>query len=155
MQSDVRKPSEVQKITQYCKLIGNTKSVSFKYHSFDDKHGDEKKYPAIMFIKQYTIAKEHLKDPSSDDVSFLKKILCMIFLENLSFFLDFILTYFFLSFQGIRYKTATFYVSQYPQLVEALEEIKQCNLDVNWPTINDQDRVPLKRYQGDSSFPKI
>ena len=66
-------------------------------------------------------------------------------------FLDFILTYYFLIFQGVRYKTVMFYVSQYPQLVEALEEIKQCNLDVNWPTINDQDRVLLKRYQGNGS----
>ena len=56
VQSDIRKPSEVQKITQYRKLIGNTRSVSFQYHSFDDKHGDEKKYPAIMFINQYTIS---------------------------------------------------------------------------------------------------
>ena len=53
--------------------------------TFDDKHGDAKKYPAIMFINQYTIAREHLKDPINDDVSILKN-LCMIFLENLSFF---------------------------------------------------------------------
>ena len=70
-------------------------------------------------------------------------------------FLDFILTYYFLIFQGVRYKTAMFYVSQYPQIVEALEEMKRCNPDVNWPTINDQDQVPLKIYKGDGSFQKV
>jgi hypothetical protein len=88
VQSDVRKPSEVQKITQYRKLIGNTRSVSFQYHRFEDRNGDSKKYPAIMFVNSYSIPREHLKDPINDDVSFLKK-LCMTFLENLFFFLKF------------------------------------------------------------------
>ena len=78
----------------------------------------------------------------------------MTFLKPFSF-LDFILTCYFLIFQGVRYKTSVFYISQYAQLVEALQEMKRCNPEVNWATINDQDRVPLKRYQGDGSFQKV
>ena len=70
VQSDVRKPGEVQKITQYRKLIGNTRSVSFQYHTYEDRNGDLKKYPAIMFVNSYTIARDQLKDPINDDVSF-------------------------------------------------------------------------------------
>lgn len=58
-------------------------------------------------------------------------------------------------FQGIRYKTAMFYVSQYQQLVDALEEMKRCNQDVNWPTTNEEDRVVIKHYQGNGSFEKV
>ena len=48
-----------------------------------------------------------------------------------------------------------FNVSQYPQIVEALEEMRCCNPDVNWPTINKEDRVAIKRYQGNGSFEKV
>ena len=70
IQSDARKPTEVEKITCYRKLIGNTCSVSLQYHTYEDKYGDEKKYPAIMFVNAYTIPKNQLKDPVKDDVSF-------------------------------------------------------------------------------------
>ena len=36
IQSDALKPSEVKKITCYRKLIGNTRSVSFQYHTYED-----------------------------------------------------------------------------------------------------------------------
>ena len=61
----------------------------------------------------------------------------------------------FLILQRVKYKRAMFYISQYAQLVEALQEMKRCNPDVNWLTISDQDRVPLKRYLGDDSFQKV
>ena len=48
-----------------------------------------------------------------------------------------------------------FYVGQYQQIVDALEEMKRCNQDVNWPTTNDEDRATIKRYQGDGSFEKV
>ena len=76
IQSDTRKPTEVEKITCYRKLIGNTRGVYFQYHTYEDKYGDEKKYPAIMFVNQYTIPKDQLKDPVKDDVSFEKKTFC-------------------------------------------------------------------------------
>ena len=69
--------------------------------------------------------------------------------------LDFNLTHYFLILQGVRYKTAMFYINQYAQLDEALQEMKRVNPDVNWPSIGDEDRVPLKRYQGDCSFEKL
>ena len=76
IQSDSRKPTEVQKITPYRKLIGNNRWVYFQHHKYEDKFGDTKQYPQIMFVNQYNIAKEQLKDPVKDDVSFF---------ENLSF----------------------------------------------------------------------
>ena len=48
-----------------------------------------------------------------------------------------------------------FYVNQYQQIVDALEEMRRCNPEVNWPTINEEDRVAIKRYQGDGSFEKV
>ena len=64
IQSDALKPSEVKKITCYRKLIGNTRSVSFQYHTYEDKYGDEKKYPAIMFV-------------NARRCKFLKKTFCL------------------------------------------------------------------------------
>ena len=48
-----------------------------------------------------------------------------------------------------------FYVSQYQQLVDALEEMKRCNPELNWPTPNEEDRAVIKHYQGDGSFEKV
>ena len=73
VQSDSRQPTEVEKITPYRKLIGNNRGVYFQYHTYEDKYGDIKKYPQIMFVNQYTIPKDQLKDPVKDDVSFSKK----------------------------------------------------------------------------------
>ena len=63
----------MQKITPYRKLIGNNRGVYFQHHKYEDKYGDMKQYPQIMFVNQYNIPKEQLKDPVKDDVSFLKK----------------------------------------------------------------------------------
>ena len=70
IQSDALKPTEVEKITCYRKLIGNTCGVYFQYHTYEDKYGNEKKYPAIMFVNAYTIPKKQLKDPVKEDVNF-------------------------------------------------------------------------------------
>ena len=69
MESDVRKPTQVQKITCYRKLIGNKKAVYLQYHSYVDKYGDKKKYPQIMYVNEYTLPTDQLKDPVNDNVS--------------------------------------------------------------------------------------
>ena len=79
IQSDARKPNEVEKITCYCKLIGKTRGVYFQYHTYNDKYDDQKKYQAIMLVNQYTIPKDQLKDPIDDDVSFLKKKIIFVY----------------------------------------------------------------------------
>ena len=69
VESDVRKPTQVQKITCYRKLIGNKKAVYLQYHSYVDKYGDKKKYPQIMYVNEYTLPTDQLKDPVNDNVS--------------------------------------------------------------------------------------
>ena len=75
--------------------------------------------------------------------------------KKLFSFLDFILTNYFLIFQGVRFKIAMFNIGQYQQLVESLEEMKRCNPNVSWPSISDKDRAPMKVYKGDGSFAKV
>ena len=80
----------------------------------------------------------------------------MIFKKTFLFvFLYFILKHYFLIFQGVRYKVAMFNISQHAQLMQALIEMKRCNKDVDWPELSEEEKVPLKKYNGNGTYQKV